>query len=141
MVVTAKKIQKVRPSSEAKCYFFITFLIVCHLLGDFLEAIKKDMKKARKIYKANCEDRNFAKSCYKYGNYVALGKGGEKGDLAGALQYFDKACKGNEYPACYQQGTLLIPDLSAQGIKQDIKKVVTSIHKSKKSICRFCLGC
>lgn len=106
------------------------------MLGDFLEAIKKDMKKARNVYKANCEDRNFAKSCYKYGNYVALGKGGGKGDLAAALPYFEKACNGNEFRACYQQGTMLIADLSVHGIKQDVKKVVTTTQKDlRKSIC------
>lgn len=97
--------------------------IVCHLLGDFLEAIKKDFKKARKIYKNNCEDNNYAKSCFKYGNYVALGKGEEKADLAGSLHFFDLACKGNEQRACFQQGIMLVSDLSNYGIKRDPKKV------------------
>lgn len=103
-------------------YNFVQF-IVCHLLGDFLEAIKKDYKKARKIYKTNCEDHKYAKSCFKYGTYVALGKGGEKADMANSLQYFDEACKGNEYRACFQQGIMLISDLSNFGIKRDVKKV------------------
>lgn len=93
------------------------------MLADFLEAIKKDYKKARKIYKANCEDRHFAKSCFKYGSYLAIGKGEEKPDVAGSLPYFDKACKGNEYRACFQQGLMLTTDLSNYGIKMDAKKV------------------
>lgn len=93
------------------------------MLGDFLEAIKKDYKKARKIYKTNCEERGFAKSCFKYGNYLALGKGEEKPDVAGSMRYFEQACEGNEYRACFQQGLLLISDLSNYGIKRDVKKV------------------
>lgn len=117
----------------------ITHLLVCHLLADFLEAIKKDFKKARKIYKTNCEDHNFAKSCYKYGNYVALGKGGGKSDLASALPYFDRACKGNEYPACFQQGLILISDLSKHGIQKDVKKGAELIEKACDG--KFDLAC
>lgn len=103
--------------------------IVCHLLGDFLEAVKKDFKKARKIYKANCDDRGYAKSCFKYGNYLALGKGEGKADVAGSLRYFDEACKGNEYRACFQQGILLVSDLSNFGVKRDVKKVLRMLVK------------
>lgn len=53
---------------------------VCHLLGDYLEAIKKDYEKAVKIYKNNCDAFNFPKSCVKYGNYLATGKGMPKPD-------------------------------------------------------------
>lgn len=49
---------------------------VCHLLGDYLEAISKDFHKAAKVYKSNCEDFNYSKSCYKIGNYHMAGKGG-----------------------------------------------------------------
>lgn len=93
------------------------------MLGDFLEAIKKDFKKARNVYKANCIDRGFARSCFKYGSYLAIGKGEEKPDVAGSLQYFDQACKGNEYRACFQQGIMLVADLSNYGIKRDPQKV------------------
>lgn len=106
-----------------KLFNCVRYVVVCHLLGDFLEAIDKDYTKARKIYKTNCEDRNFAKSCFKYGTYLGLGKGGEKSSLADALPYFDIGCKGNEYRSCFQQGLILISDLSSHGIKQDVKKV------------------
>lgn len=55
---------------------------VCHLLADFLEAIKKDFEKASKVYRSNCDDYKYGKSCLKYGHYSFLGKGraSEKGD-------------------------------------------------------------
>lgn len=55
---------------------------MCHLLADFLEAIKKDFEKASKVYKSNCDDYKYGKSCLKFGHYSFLGKGkvSEKGD-------------------------------------------------------------
>jgi hypothetical protein len=53
---------------------------VCHLLGDYLEAIDKNYEKAWKVYKDNCDTGNFARSCVKCGDYLAFGKGGQKQD-------------------------------------------------------------
>lgn len=60
-----------------RCWKCIAFILACHLLGDYLEAVKKDYEKAAKIYKNNCDELNFGKSCYKFGNYTLLGKGRE----------------------------------------------------------------
>lgn len=48
---------------------------VCHLLGDYLESIKKDFEKASKVYRSNCDDYGYGKSCLKFGHYSFLGKG------------------------------------------------------------------
>jgi len=40
------------------------------LLGDYLETIENNPDKAAKIYKENCDERNFGRSCYKYAAYV-----------------------------------------------------------------------
>ncbi|KAJ8984103.1 hypothetical protein NQ317_017312 [Molorchus minor] len=48
---------------------------VCHLLADFLEAIKKDYEKAAKVYRNNCDEYKYGKSCLKYGTYSLLGRG------------------------------------------------------------------
>lgn len=49
-------------------------------MGDYLESIDNDPDKAFKIYKENCDTANFAKSCYKCGGYLAVGKGVPKKD-------------------------------------------------------------
>jgi len=40
------------------------------LLGDYLETIENNPDKAAKIYKENCDERNFGRSCYKYASYL-----------------------------------------------------------------------
>lgn len=69
------------PSNPDLVVIYVSFL-VCHLLADYLEAIKKDFEKASKVYKSNCDDYSYGKSCLKYGHYSFLGKGraSEKGD-------------------------------------------------------------
>lgn len=51
---------------------------MCHLLGEYLDVIKKDFHKAARIYKSNCDDYNHPRSCHAYGNYALVGKGKEK---------------------------------------------------------------
>lgn len=53
---------------------------VCHLLGDYLEGVKKDFEKASKVYRSTCDDYGYSKSCLKYGKYAILGKGGNGAD-------------------------------------------------------------
>lgn len=47
---------------------------VCHLLGDFHEAVKGEMENAAATYKANCDEYNYGKSCAKYGDFKAIGE-------------------------------------------------------------------
>ncbi|CAN8009898.1 unnamed protein product, partial [Ixodes pacificus] len=47
----------------------------CHRLADYLEAIKKEFDKALDVYRTNCDDNKYGKSCFKYGNYKLIGKG------------------------------------------------------------------
>ncbi|XP_023215914.1 cytochrome c oxidase assembly factor 7 homolog [Centruroides sculpturatus] len=79
----------------------------CHRLGDFLEAVKKDFKKAAIVYKRNCEENNYGKSCYKFGGYVFLGKGDEKVDKLRAFEYFMKGCEKNNPESCFHAGAQL----------------------------------
>jgi cytochrome c oxidase assembly factor 7 len=87
---------------------WITFInVACHLLGDFLEAVKKDWNKAARVYKVNCEDFNYGHSCFKFGNYTFMGKGDVKVDHAKALEYYDKGCSLNFPDACLHSGLML----------------------------------
>jgi len=105
---------------------------VCHLLGDFLEGIKKDYQKAGVVYKSTCDDYGYAKSCYKYGNYSFLGKGkpGTKRDAKGAYSYYEKGCALEDSDACLHSGLLLVSRSMAKEIDRDVPKGVEMITKS-----------
>lgn len=46
----------------------------CQLLGEYMEAIEQNFKAAYTLFKTNCEERKYPKSCYKYGMYLLTGK-------------------------------------------------------------------
>ncbi|XP_017100617.1 cytochrome c oxidase assembly factor 7 homolog [Drosophila bipectinata] len=104
----------------------------CHLLGDYLEGIKKDFEKASKVYKSTCDDYGYAKSCYKFGNYSFLGKGksGSKGDPKVAYQYYEKGCKLNDSDACLHSGLLLVSRSMPKEIDRDVAKGLEFLTKS-----------
>lgn len=95
---------------------------VCHLLGDYLEAIKKDFDKAAKVFKSNCVDYKFGKSCLKIGNYCLLGRGKDKSDPKEALTYFEKGCELGEPTACLHAGMLLTATGPNATIQRDVPK-------------------
>lgn len=105
---------------------------VCHLLGDYLEGIKKDFEKASKVYKSNCDDYGFAKSCYKFGNYSFLGKGksGSKGDPKLAYKYYEKGCTLNDPEACLHSGLLLVSRAMPKQVERNVPKGVEYLSKS-----------
>ncbi|KAL0810901.1 hypothetical protein ABMA28_010200 [Loxostege sticticalis] len=102
---------------------------VCHLLGDYLEAIKKDFEKAGKVYKSNCLDYKFGKSCLKFGNYTLVGRGRDKGDAAEALTYFEKGCELDERGACLHAGMLLTATGPGVKIKRDVPRGYNYLKK------------
>uniref|UniRef100_A0A0K8TQY0 Putative sel1 repeat-containing protein 1 n=1 Tax=Tabanus bromius TaxID=304241 RepID=A0A0K8TQY0_TABBR len=105
---------------------------VCHLLGNYLESIKKDFEKAAKVYKSNCDHYGYAKSCYKYGNYSFLGKGksGSKGDPKEAYRYYEKGCELEDAPSCLHSGLLLVSRAMAKQITPNVSKGVELLTKS-----------
>ncbi|XP_013105577.2 cytochrome c oxidase assembly factor 7 homolog [Stomoxys calcitrans] len=106
---------------------------VCHLLGDYLEGIKKDFEKAAKVYKSTCDDYGYAKSCFKYGNYSFLGKGksgGNKGDPRAAFSYYEKGCNLNDSDSCLHSGLLLVSRSMPKEIDRDVQKGLTYLTKS-----------
>ncbi|PRD21827.1 UNVERIFIED_CONTAM: Cytochrome c oxidase assembly factor 7-like protein [Trichonephila clavipes] len=78
----------------------------CHLLGDYLEAVKKDFESAIKVFKSNCDDNKHGKSCFKYGNFTYLGKGCEI-DKRTSFDYYKKACDLNYMDGCLHTGVML----------------------------------
>lgn len=96
---------------------------MCHLLADFLEAIKKDHEKAAKVYKNNCDEYLYGKSCLKYGGYCLTGKGVKQSDYPLAYSYFEKGCNLNEPYSCFNQAILLVTKNDSFGVEQDVLKV------------------
>lgn len=77
----------------------------CHLLGDYMEAIKKDFPAAASIYRMNCKERNFGLSCNKYGGYLLNGKGCSVNKKE-ALEHFEKGCEVGCAKACFGAGVM-----------------------------------
>ncbi|XP_076231238.1 uncharacterized protein LOC143177261 [Calliopsis andreniformis] len=79
----------------------------CHLLGDYTEAIKQDFNEATKIYKNNCDERNYGRSCTKYGDYNVIGRGCEK-DFMQAYKYMKRGCELNDGIGCHHAGAFAV---------------------------------
>ncbi|XP_023939459.1 cytochrome c oxidase assembly factor 7 homolog [Bicyclus anynana] len=103
---------------------------VCHLLADYLEAIKKDYKKAATVYKSNCDDYNYSKSCLKYGNYAMMGRGRDSADQNEALKYFEKGCELNDPVSCLHAGVMLTATGPGTTVQRDVPKGYNYLKKS-----------
>jgi len=77
----------------------------CHLLGDYLEGIKKDWSKALKIYTTNCDEYKHGHSCHKVAGYKYVGKQCTK-DADEAYDYFKKGCELGHASSCLSAGLL-----------------------------------
>ncbi|XP_046489427.1 cytochrome c oxidase assembly factor 7 homolog [Neodiprion pinetum] len=76
----------------------------CHLLGDYEESISKDYEKSAKIYKENCDERNFAHSCRKFGGYALIGKGLDAESPTESYKYLKKGCDVGDMMSCAHAG-------------------------------------
>ncbi|XP_068201477.1 cytochrome c oxidase assembly factor 7 homolog [Palaemon carinicauda] len=79
----------------------------CHLLGDYLEGVKKDFDKASKVFRTNCDESNYARSCYKFANYSFLGKGGKQ-NMDEAYSYYLKGCTAGDSDSCLNGGLMCV---------------------------------
>lgn len=98
----------------------------CHLLAEFLKTKENDLQKAVKLYKVNCDEYGYAKSCLEYGNFAFTGvkEKNVKSDPLEALKYFEKGCSLGSSENCLNSGMLLVsPILENSAIKRDLSKV------------------
>lgn len=111
----------------SRCNVIFVCFAVCHLLGDYLESIKKDFEKASKVYRSNCDDYGYSRSCLKYGNYTFLGKGksGTKGSAAEAFKYYERGCDLKDADSCLHSGLILVSRSMSSEVKRDVAKVST----------------
>jgi len=109
---------------------------VCHLLGDYLESIKKDFEKASKVYRSNCDDYGYGKSCLKFGHYSFLGKGkastNDKGDPKQAYKYYERGCDLKDPDCCLHSGLIMVSKSMSSTIERDVQKGFESLTKSCK---------
>lgn len=109
--------------------FFIEFSFLfldCHLLADFFKTQENDLQKAVKLYRVNCDEYAYAKSCLEYGNFAFTGvkEKNVKSDPVEALRYFEKGCGLGSSDNCLNSGMLLVsPILANTAIKRDLPKV------------------
>lgn len=85
--------------------------------------MKKDYEKASKVFKNNCDDHSYGKSCHKYGNFMLVGRGHGKENYKEAYKYFDKGCQLNEIDSCLNQGLMLVTNNKMTGVNKDVIKV------------------
>lgn len=104
--------------------------LVCHLLGDYLESVKKDYEKAAKLFRSNCDDYGFPRSCYKFGNYLFIGRGisGGKGSPLDAYKYYEKGCNLKDPDACLHSGLILVSKAMPKEVERDVSKVNDIIY-------------
>ncbi|KAI5696587.1 hypothetical protein M8J76_013675 [Diaphorina citri] len=77
----------------------------CHLLGDFLDAIQKDPEKAMKVYKANCDESGYGRSCFQYGRLLMRDKNfSDEEKMTLTPPYFERGCQSNHAESCVMNG-------------------------------------
>lgn len=109
---------------------------MCHLLGDYLESIKKDFEKASKVYRSNCDDYGYGKSCLKFGHYSFLGKGkasaNDKGDPKQAYKYYERGCELKDADCCLHSGLIMVSKSMTPPVERDVLKGFEALTKSCK---------
>ncbi|KAK0422841.1 hypothetical protein QR680_007819 [Steinernema hermaphroditum] len=71
----------------------------CQLLAEYFEAMEQNAKAAFALFKANCENRKYPKSCFKYAMYLLAGKECEP-SLKKMLEPLQVACEANIPQGC-----------------------------------------
>jgi len=102
---------------------------VCHLLGDYMESISKDFQKAGRIYRTNCDDYQYGRSCYKAGHYYFAGKGGLDKSIDTSHDYYEKGCKYGCVDSCFRSGVLTMMNLRSKKPNRDFSKGFEDLKK------------
>jgi TPR repeat protein len=73
--------------------------VSCHHVGEYYAQVKDDFKRAAASYKLNCDNKNWAPSCFNLANLYFHGRG-VSNDITAAEEYFKKACDGQHWYSC-----------------------------------------
>ncbi|KAJ8686502.1 hypothetical protein QAD02_022296 [Eretmocerus hayati] len=118
---------------------------VCHLLGDYHESLKKDFEGAADLYKKNCDNLDYGRSCAKYGGWSLIGKGCKR-DYGEAIKYLKRGCELNDYTGCANAGIVSLASKEVQGndrvnvIKNAIKMLEKACTEKVEKACFFLSG-
>lgn len=86
------------------------------------------------MYRSNCDDYGYGKSCLKFGHYSFLGKGkasaSEKGDPKQAYSYYDRGCELKDADCCLHSGLIMVSKSMSPQIERDVAKGFESLKKS-----------
>jgi len=105
----------------------------CHLLGDYLESVKKDFAKAFKVYQINCEEYEHGHSCHKAAGYKYIGKACAK-SADESYNLFRKGCDLGHASACLNAGILDAANKSSKGYERSLDPdPVMASHLYKKA--------
>ncbi|KAL3994825.1 Sel1 repeat family protein [Acanthocheilonema viteae] len=72
---------------------------MCQLLGEYMEAIDQNFKAAYNIFKTNCEEKGFPRSCFKYAMYLLAGRECEPSRKK-MIEPLEKSCEANMPKGC-----------------------------------------
>jgi len=72
--------------------FSFPMTLACHLLGDYMEAVKQDPEKAFRIYDTNCHVYNHGHSCHKAASAKMRGKGTLR-SMVGTLRLYSTSSR------------------------------------------------
>lgn len=77
----------------------------------------------------SCNQYDHGKSCFKYGNYALMGRGGEASNPSEALKAFEKGSMSNDEDCSFSAGLLYVGERPVPnmhlGIETDMAKVRT----------------
>lgn len=107
------------------------FTADCHKLADFFRIQENDLQKAVKLYRVNCDEYGYAKSCLEYGTvaFTGLKEKSIKSDPVEAFSYFEKGCQLGSSENCLNSGMLLVsPLLRDTALQRDLPKVRPTIQ-------------
>lgn len=98
------------------------------MLGQYIKLLENDLLKAVKLFKVNCDEYDYAKSCLEYGNVAFSGvkEKNVKSDPIEALKYFEKGCRLGSSENCLNSGMLLVSSvLEKSSLQRDLPRVWT----------------
>ncbi len=88
----------------------------CHLLADYMEAVKRDFHRALRIYETNCTEFRHGQSCHKAGGYRAEGKACDK-DMDASYDLFRTGCELGYFRACFNAGLIESDSSGSLGVR------------------------
>lgn len=110
------------------------------MLAEFFQKRENDLQKAVQLYRVNCDEYGYAKSCLEYGTVAFTGvkEKNVKSDPVEALKYFEKGCSLGSSDNCLNSGMLLVsPLLEKTALERDLPKVSKRSNNSLESCMEF----